>query len=61
MATALQFIALWFRETFSWVAYFFKPGGLERHHLLCTPRAQVLRGVARAHTFASRAWFWNQI
>ena len=34
--------------------------GLERPHLLCTPRAQVLRGVAPAHTFASRARFWNQ-
>src|SRR6266581_2367822 len=29
--------------------------GLERPHLLCTPRAQVLRGVAPAHIFASRA------
>ncbi len=34
--------------------------GLERPHLLCTPRAQLLRGVAPAHTFASRTRFWNQ-
>ena len=37
-----------------------KTGGLERPHLLCTQRAQQLRGVAPAHTFASRARFWNQ-
>jgi len=34
--------------------------GLERPHHLCTRRAQLLRGVAPAHTFASRADFWNQ-
>jgi len=34
--------------------------GLERPHHLCTRRAQLLRGVAPAHTFASRAGFWNQ-
>ena len=37
-----------------------KTSGLERPHLLCAPRAQVLRGVAPAHIFASRARFWNQ-
>jgi hypothetical protein len=34
--------------------------GLERPHLLCAPRAQVLRGVAPANMFESRARFWNQ-
>jgi len=34
--------------------------GLERPHILCTPRAQQLRGVAPAPTFASKARFWNQ-
>jgi hypothetical protein len=34
--------------------------GLERPHLLCAPRAQVLRGVAPAHIFASTGRFWNQ-
>jgi hypothetical protein len=37
-----------------------RTSGLERPHLLCAPRAQVLRGVAPAHIFASRARFWNQ-
>ena len=31
--------------------------GLERPHLLCARRAQVLRGVAPAHIFASRSRF----
>lgn len=34
--------------------------GLERPHHLRTRRAQLLRGVAPAHTFGSRADFWNQ-
>jgi hypothetical protein len=34
-----------------------RTSGLERPHLLCAQRAQVLRGVAPAHMFASRARF----
>jgi hypothetical protein len=34
-----------------------RTSGLERPHLLCAQRAQVLRGVAPAHLFASRARF----
>jgi hypothetical protein len=37
-----------------------RTSGLERPHLLRTRRAQMLRGVAPAHTFASTADFWNQ-
>ena len=37
-----------------------RTSGLERPHLLCARRAQVLRGVAPAHLFASRHVFWNQ-
>jgi hypothetical protein len=37
-----------------------KTSGLERPHLLCTPRAQVLRGVAPAHMSARRVRLWNQ-